>query len=46
MLELLQKIQVLETTVKEFPGGLVVKDLALSLRWLGFNSWPGNFCVS
>ena len=21
-----------------------VKDLALSLLWLGFNLWPGNFC--
>ena len=26
----------------EFPGGLVVKDLALSLLWLSFNPWPGN----
>ena len=24
----------------EFPGGLVVKELALSLLWLSFNSWP------
>ena len=24
----------------EFPGGLVAKDLALSLLWLRFNSWP------
>ena len=30
----------------EFPGGLVVKDSALSLLWLGFNLWPGNFCMS
>jgi len=34
----------------EFPNGLVVKDLALSLLWLrslwwcAFNSWPRNFC--
>ena len=28
---------------KEFPGGLVAKDSALSLQWLGLNSWPGNF---
>ena len=28
---------------KEFPGGLVVMDLALSLLWLRFNPWPGNF---
>ena len=26
-----------------FPGGLVVKDLAWSLLWLGFDPWPGNF---
>ena len=32
----------------EFPGGQVVKDLALSLLWLGsrlwqrFDPWPGN----
>ena len=26
----------------EFPGRLVVKDLALSLLWLEFNPWPGN----
>ena len=28
---------------EEFPGGLVVKDLALSLLWLGFDAWPRNF---
>ena len=28
----------------EFPGGLVVKDSALSLLWRGFSPWPGNFC--
>lgn len=34
-----------------FPGGLVVKEPALSLPWLGsllghgFNPWLGNFCV-
>ena len=27
----------------EFPGGLVVKDLALLLQWQGFDPWPGNF---
>ena len=31
--------------MKEFPSGLVVKDLALSLLWLRFNPWPGNFHV-
>ena len=29
----------------EFPGGLVVKDSALSLLWLRFDSWPGNFLM-
>ena len=29
----------------EFPGGLVVKDLALSLLWRGFDPWPGNFLM-
>ena len=24
----------------EFPGDLVVKDLALSLMWLQFDPWP------
>ena len=28
---------------REFPGGLAVKDLALSLPWLGFDPWPENF---
>ena len=28
---------------REFLGGLVVKDLALSLLWLGFGLWSGNF---
>ena len=34
--------------MKEFPGGLEVKDLALSLQWLsvlqwhGFETWPGT----
>ena len=29
----------------EFPGGPVVKDLVLSLLWLRFDPWPGNFCM-
>ena len=29
--------------VLEFPGDLVVKDPALSLLWLGFDPWQGNF---
>ena len=28
---------------QEFPGGLEVKDLELSLLWLRFDLWPGNF---
>ena len=37
--------------VEEFPGGLVVKDLALSLLWLRsplwhrFDPWPGKFHI-
>ena len=27
----------------EFPGGESVKHLTLSLQWLRFNPWPGNF---
>ena len=30
---------------KEFPGSLEVKDSALSLLWLRFNPWHGNFCM-
>ena len=29
--------------ILEFPGGLAVKDLALSLMWLEFNSLPENY---
>ena len=32
-------------TIKEFPGGLMCKDPALSLQWQGFNPWPMNFCT-
>ena len=41
-----------EVTYEEFPGSLVVKDLAFSLLrlgsllWLRFDPWPGNFCMS
>ena len=28
-----------------FPGGLAVKDSALSLLWLGFSPWSGNFML-
>ena len=34
-----------QDTPTEFPGGPSVKDLVLSLLWLGFNPWPGNFGV-
>ena len=30
---------------KEFPGGLAVKNLALSLLWCGSDLWPENFCM-
>ena len=33
------------TRLREFPCGLVVRDLALSLLWLRFNPWPRNFCM-
>ena len=29
----------------EFLGGLVVKDLVLSLLWHRFDLWPRNFCI-
>ena len=31
--------------VGEFPGAQQVKDLALSLPWLGSDPWPRNFCM-
>ena len=31
--------------IKALPSGLVVRDSALSPLWLGFNPWPGNFCM-
>ena len=30
-------------TIKEFCSGLVVKDPALAVLWLGSDPWPGNF---
>ena len=30
----------------EFPGGLMVKELALSLLRCGFDPWPGIFRMS
>lgn len=35
----------LKSIVLEFPGGLVAKDLVLSLLWHEFNPWPRNFCM-
>ena len=31
--------------LQESSGGLVVKDLALSLLWLRFSPWLGNFLM-
>ena len=31
-----------ESSSWEFPGGLVVKDLVLSLLWFRSSPWPGN----
>ena len=36
-------IHMQENEVREFPGGLSVKDSALSLMWLQFSPWPRNF---
>ena len=36
-------IQDLTKDILEFPGGLAVKDLVLSLLWCGFRPWPGTF---
>ena len=33
-------------SMREFTSGLVVKDLALSLLWCGFDPWPANSCIS
>ena len=35
--------QVKKMIIEEFLGGLVVKESALSLLWLGFDPWPRNF---
>ena len=29
----------------EFPGGLAVRELALSLLWCEFDPWPEKFCM-
>ena len=41
----------IKTIMREFLGGLVVKEPVLSLLWLGsvlwhvFDHWPRNFCM-
>ena len=35
----------LKTTGTGVPGGLAVKDRALSLLWHEFDPWPGKFCM-
>ena len=35
-----EKLEFEKKDLEEFPGGLVVKDLVLSLLWLGFYPWP------
>ena len=40
-----ERFEINHSTTGEFPGGPAVKDLALSLLWLEFDPWPGNFCV-
>lgn len=35
----------LKLKVREFPCGLVVKDLALSPLWLRLNPWLRDFCT-
>jgi len=31
--------------IREFPGGLVAKNMVLSLLWHGFNPWPRNLHI-
>ena len=46
------KICRISLPLKEFAGGLVIKDPVLLLLWLGsllwhgFNPWPQNFCMT
>ena len=39
------KDNAMEVKRQEFPGGLAVKDLMLSLLWCRFDPWAGNFCM-
>ena len=40
---IMKKIKIIKKKVMEFPGGLVLKDPALSLLWCRFSPWPGSF---
>ena len=42
---LLSFFQVYNKFLKVFPGGLEVKDPALSLLWCRFDPWPKNFSM-
>lgn len=42
---LLFKSVYIDKKLEEFLGGLVVVNSVLLLLWLGFKSWPGNFCI-
>ena len=42
---LLKKKKKKNPLVLEFPGGLEVKDLVLTLLWCRFHPWLGNFCM-
>ena len=35
----------IEILILEFPGGLAIKDLVLSLLWLWFDPWLRNFHI-
>ena len=41
---LLAKLLTCQFSEQEFPGGLVIKALALSLLWFGSDPWPGPTC--
>ena len=40
---MMTKLYIESTGGLEFPGGLMVKGLALPLLWPRFDPWPGNF---
>lgn len=45
LVKLVMEFLRLKNKFLEFPGGILVKDFALSLLWLEFDHWSGNFCV-